>query len=74
MEKVVFDQTYKHFVTENIFHPNHYGFIGNPSCDTALIQLYEMWLEAAENQELSAALLLDLSAAFDIVDHSSSGN
>jgi hypothetical protein len=28
-----------------------------------------MWLSAAENKELSAALLLDLSAAFDIVDH-----
>ena len=28
-----------------------------------------MWLQAAENQEISAALLLDLSAAFDLVDH-----
>ena len=28
-----------------------------------------MWLTAAEDKELSAALLLDLSAAFDIVDH-----
>ena len=35
----------------------------------ALIQLYDMWLSAAEDKELSAALLLDLSAAFDIVDH-----
>ena len=28
-----------------------------------------MWIEAAEKQELSAALLLDLSAAFDVVSH-----
>ena len=28
-----------------------------------------MWLDAAENTELSAALLLDQSAAYDLVDH-----
>ena len=33
-----------------------------------LIQLYDIWLTAAENKELSAALLQDLSVAFDIVD------
>ena len=41
----------------------------NHSNARALIQLYYMWLSASENKELSAALLLDLSAAFDIVDH-----
>ena len=41
----------------------------NRSTATALLQLYDLWLTAAENRELSAALLLDLSAAFDIVDH-----
>ena len=38
----------------------------------AIIQLQQhssMWISASENKELSAALLLDLSAAFDIVDH-----
>ena len=28
-----------------------------------------MWLTAAENHELLAALLLDLSAAYDLLDH-----
>lgn len=36
---------------------------------TALAQLQDLWLKAADKQELSAALLLDLSAAFDLVDH-----
>ena len=31
--------------------------------------MYDMWLNGAENGELTAALLLDLSAAFDLVDH-----
>ena len=69
VEKEIFDQVYNHFVVNEIFHPNHHGFLKNHSTSTALIQLYNMWLEAAEDQKLSASLLLDLSAAFDIVDH-----
>ena len=69
MEYVVHEQVYNHFVQHGLFHGNHHGFLGNHSTASALIQLYDMWLSASENKELSAALLLDLSAAFDIVDH-----
>ena len=69
VEYVIYDQVYTHFVENNIFHPNHHGFLGNRSTATALIQLYDLWLEASEKTELSAALLLDLTAAFDVVDH-----
>ena len=41
----------------------------NHSTATALIQVMDLWLEAAENTELSATLLLDQSAAYDLVDH-----
>ena len=69
IEKVVHEQVYEHFATNKLFHRNHHGFLGNHSTATALLQLYDMWLMAAEDRELSATLLLDLSAAFDIVDH-----
>ena len=36
---------------------------------SALIKLYDLWLEASEKTALSAALLLDLTSAFDVVDH-----
>ena len=69
VEYIVHDQVYQHFSINNIFHPNHHGFLENHSTATALIQLYDLWIKAAEKQELSAALLLDQSAAFDVVDH-----
>ena len=69
VEYAVHQQVYQHFVLHHLFHSNHHGFLGDHSTATALIQLQDMWLSAAEETKLSAALLLDLSAAFDIVDH-----
>ena len=70
VEFSIFDQLFKHFVENDLFHPNHHGFLPLHNTSTAVVHLYDLWLEAAEKQELSAALLLDLSAAFDLVDHS----
>ena len=68
-EKVVAEQMLNHFVDNNLWHPNHHGFRPNHSTATALIQLYDMWITGVENGEFTAALLLDLSAAFDLMDH-----
>ena len=45
------------------------GFRPNQSTATALAQLQDIWTSGAERTELTAALLLDLSATFDVVDH-----
>ena len=68
-EAAVFEQVAEHFSSNNLWHPNHHGFRPNHSTATALAQIYDYWVEKAEAKELSAALLLDLSAAFDVVDH-----
>ena len=69
VEYAIYEQVYNHFVLHNLFHGNHHGFLGNHSTATALAHLHDIWLEASEDKKLSAALLLDLSAAFDVVDH-----
>ena len=68
-EAAVFDQVSEHFSKNHLWHPNHHGFRPNHSTATALAQLYDFWIQKAEDNELSAALLLDLSAAYDVVDH-----
>ena len=69
VEHAVYIQVVEHFTKHKLFHENHHGSLAGHSTATALIQLVDMWLDAAENTELSAALLLDQSAAYDLVDH-----
>ena len=68
-EYAIFDQLMNHFLENNLFHPNHHGFLPHHNTSTAISQMVDIWLNAAEDHELSATLLLDLSAAFDLVDH-----
>ena len=68
-EKVITEQVFYHFDQNKLWHQNHHGFGPNHSTATALINLTDLWLQAADNGKLTAALLLDLSASFDFVDH-----
>ena len=68
-EYAVYYQIVEHFIKFDLFHPNHHGTIPNHSTVTALIQLVDLWLEAAERKELSAVCLLDQSAAYDLLCH-----
>ena len=59
LAEAVFQQVFEHFSMNKLWHPNQ---------PTAITQLYDIFIRGAENKELTAALLLDLSAAFDVVD------
>jgi len=46
------------------------AFLENHSCQTALIRLVDDWISAVDKNEVVGTLLLDLSKAFDLVNHS----
>ena len=69
LEKVVFGQIYDYFEKNHIFHENIHGYRKYRSTQTALLEMYDKWIKAANSGQLSGVLLLDLSAAFDIVSH-----
>ena len=69
LEKALFLQTVKYLEENNILHPSHHGFRSGHNTCTALIEMYDSWIEAIENDEISATVLIDMSAAFDLVDH-----
>ena len=58
VERAISEQILDHFISNKIFHPNHHGGIPNHGTNTALIQLYDSILTAAEEQKLSALFSL----------------
>ena len=70
VEYEVYDQVSQHFISHNLFHSNHHGGLPNHSTATAMIQLQDMFLQASVSKKLTGALLLDQSAAYDLLDHS----
>ena len=69
IEKAVFIQMIEYMNENELLHPNHHGFCAGHNTTTALIQMYDSWIEALEKREYSGVCLLDMSAAFDMVTH-----
>ena len=67
-EKVIYDQTWNAF--HNVLSSNLSGFMKSHSCSTALLKMTEDWRSSIDNKEAVAAVAVDLSKAFDAIDHS----
>ena len=69
LEKAIFIQTVEYLESNNLLHPSHHGFRSGHNTCTALIEMYDTWIDAIENEEIVAVIFIDMSAAFDVVDH-----
>ena len=70
LERVIFNQVVAYLQEYNLIHPNHHAYRPHHNTTTALLQMYDTWLESLEKTEMAGVCFLDMSAAFDIVDHS----
>ena len=70
LEKIVFKQISEYIESNNILHRSHHGSRALHSTSTALIEMYTHWIDVLENGDAAGIMMLDLSAAFDLVDHS----
>ena len=69
LEKVVHQQLNGYLSNQNLFDVYQSSFRDNHSTETALIRVINDLKISTVNHEVSILVLLDLSAAFDTVDH-----
>jgi hypothetical protein len=70
LERAIYNQIYQYFSNNRIFHPNIMGYRKNRSTLSAVLQMYDRWVRGASEGKVSGIVLLDLSAAFDLVNPS----
>ncbi len=69
MEKIVHKQLYKYFTDNNILYNGQSGFRRQHSTNTALIKTIDKWNVDIDNGNYIGAVFIDLSKAFDMVNH-----
>ena len=62
---------FKTFLEANdLLYSRQSGFREIHSCQTSLIRIIDDWITAIDNNQIVGTLMLDLSKAFDLVNHS----
>ena len=70
MEKVVYKRVYQFLTDTGQICETQYGFRSNHSCEHAIAQVVGSVLKNMEMNKSTIAVMLDLSKAFDTIEHS----
>ena len=69
LEKIMYQRIYSFLQNTGQIYENQYGFRANHSCEHAIGQVVGTLIKNIENWLYSACILLDLSKAFDTIEH-----
>ena len=69
LEKLMHNRTYNFLVQTNQIYQSQYGFRKKHSCEHAIQELLGTILKGFEKNEYTCAIFLDLSKAFDSLEH-----
>ena len=73
VKKAIFNQLVLYLEENKLIHPNHHGGRKGHSTTTALVQMYNTWIEQIEEGKLVAVMIVDQSAVFDLCNHCMAG-
>ena len=59
----------KYLIENSLLSPNHHAYRTGHSTATAVIQMVDTWTQAIDSGQLSGVCMINLSAAFDMVQH-----
>ena len=69
LEKIIYSRLYKFLTKHNILYDSQYGFRSKHSCEDAILEMVGRLLQARNEDKYCGGIFLDLSKAFDTLDH-----
>ena len=69
LEKIIHKRLYNFLLLQNIFYESQYGFRPKHSTINAVTELSNHVINSIDNKQCTLAVFLDLSKAFDTIDH-----
>ena len=69
-EKIAYNQIYAYLTDNNILYQSQYGFRAKHSTEYAALELTDQIISSLDQGNTPIAIFLDLSKAFDTLDHS----
>ena len=69
LERIIYDRMITYIEKNNILSKTQYGFRKGLSTENAIINFIDKIHTGLENRQFTAAIFMDLSKAFDVLDH-----
>ena len=69
IEQIICNQLSSYFENNKLFYDSQYGFRPNNCTEQATLELTDNIISAMENNDVPLGIFLDLSKAFDAIDH-----
>ena len=69
LEKHVHKSLSEFLHEHSLLHKTQSGFRAEHSCETALVNMVDLWLDAMDNGQMVGVVLVDFKKAFDLVDY-----
>ena len=69
LERIIYNKVNDFFTTNNLFYEKQFGFQKNKSTEHAILHLTNDVIKSFEKGQFTIGVFIDLSKAFDTVDH-----